>query len=1499
MVSREAFSASFLQLLEEAAPQVFTAEYMAAGAQHRFLDFFEVYAGRGRLSSAVQEAPLPKLDMFWEGCAIARRVAASQGNVGQCRLRRPIRARLVVLFLDSSGLWEMWARWIRYPLGPAVGNGPMAPPAAVIHDGEIWEILGQKPEKAEKKTKKKEKKNKKGPIFCHVPTAGIRALAGQSSNSESPESSTETGEGQEEKQGLFRLLNKELQRSLDQNKVEDLSCQQLAYTLCGVATCVVASDLVAVGGESESLLCDNLKRCKRQKDKDAENSSLRKVKAAQTLWRKRLNQVLVLFTGKSQAQIKITSCKTLDDINTLYKSLAKKHARKEGINKHDMNRCYDELLSRLHQDRDVQRVQFLQLSRLNGPNGGLAGMPSPLMWNPWFPWHMFPPAVPPMGSMPMTAEWMPPPSMMRPPMPMPGGWMGANAGAYRPATQRGPMPGPSPGTMPGTTPGPMGGPPVVSQEVPSSDDEGDKPSAAHPASGKPEDVTTPEAAELKESDGKPADSKPLVPEASDVACNAEKEKTAAVPQGTEPKMKPTPKVIAARKPPPGPPPGKEEKEEKDAKASMPSEPSEPSDKSKREIEKEQYGCKRARGGQYSREAGYYYSQNDTGYEYTNSDYNYDDGAWQEAENDLKQLAAGKGQKSKDEEPPGSIISPGTPARARKRRCKRSPRAATASTLKPRRLFAEPANTGSTEGPGDQEEDDDDDDDKFACLSGDDNEDPDLFNGGFKLSPLKKSARKPKQRASGKRKRAASKDCLQESSEAEEPEAIEKDDSANAGTKEPDEDPPAQDPRSKFEMGLLELLLVGMNPTDSDQCMSLLLCEDITTLREAVELFSDVIQSLGKQARDCAQNLTLKARKALAKWPAILKEHDEQLLAMENAGDEKNKGLQLALWSTRQDMASMKTWLRSKLQEHQKLETEAEKLKHKEQFQKKLAFVDEKITRDLPIVHDQRLSMPDWEAGQDILDSCRQAAAAAGLPLRPRLVVREKAAMPSDEQIVEWVPRSEEEPSSTANAVRTDYTPTTSRFLQTTTGHTGVFDVLQVQGDLSSDGYKLFFRASSIWKMFQRKQSFTNWRDNLTCELAEAWRVNLDLHIIRKLGYRGKQAVCVLQIRSCSENLQKASLKSLETLLGNGCPADMKLALLPRSDACTLTCVGHDVDLQSWETFLQWQKFKLASSAQQNFNAGRDLAECFLESNEVTQEMAKLPVKGMAFLCDASPKGRMDVWQPVIGIGPHAIAWTVQRLGDLLPVTASAEVKEQELQSLADKMLQQEASAASKMPRTIGRLKQDRLASREHMRAVLHSLELLDLELAPLPFSLRAADPEKHETREMYGSRAFIFNHESGLAEWVCTPDLDDETKSGVRVTLHPDEGGPLFCAWQFLSALGLPVGFSRDETQLVCKKLGSRRRALSLLRVNAKLLQEQAQAADTFSSVPERHTWGEARPGSKWHVLLSWQDVLLILFPGCQMLTSWLMKAKKSPWATHAVGNTWMAACRRYLQIVP
>ena len=118
------------------------------------------------------------------------------------------------------------------------------------------------------------------------------------------------------------------------------------------------------------------------------------------------------------------------------------------------------------------------------------------------------------------------------------------------------------------------------------------------------------------------------------------------------------------------------------------------------------------------------------------------------------------------------------------------------------------------------------------------------------------------------------------------------------------------------------------------------------------------------------------------------------------------------------------------------------------------------------------------------------------------------------------------------------------------------------------------------------------------------------HVFKRSGtHHHGEATCVLQIRSCSESMQKASLQSLETLLANACPRDMELKLLPNIAACCsagslcfgacqsrmlpvsrgspqgkLKCLGHDVDLASWETFLKFvdwlprpDNFQLAGS----------------------------------------------------------------------------------------------------------------------------------------------------------------------------------------------------------------------------------------------------------------------------------------------------------------------------------
>ena len=153
-------------------------------------------------------------------------------------------------------------------------------------------------------------------------------------------------------------------------------------------------------------------------------------------------------------------------------------------------------------------------------------------------------------------------------------------------------------------------------------------------------------------------------------------------------------------------------------------------------------------------------------------------------------------------------------------------------------------TGSDRGAG-EEDDDNDDDDKFAGLSEADGEDGDLFTGRFKQSPAKKaSARKPKQ--SGKRKRALARECPHESSDNEEPDHSKEKDpeqeafSGNGGIKDRAETSKPEDLKSKFEPGLLELLLPGMNSLLGCSCESGVLAPSASFYRPR---FQDRFRSL--------------------------------------------------------------------------------------------------------------------------------------------------------------------------------------------------------------------------------------------------------------------------------------------------------------------------------------------------------------------------------------------------------------------------------------------------------------------------------------------------------------------------------------------------------------------------------------------------------------------------------------------------------------------------------
>ena len=60
--------------------------------------------------------------------------------------------------------------------------------------------------------------------------------------------------------------------------------------------------------------------------------------------------------------------------------------------------------------------------------------------------------------------------------------------------------------------------------------------------------------------------------------------------------------------------------------------------------------------------------------------------------------------------------------------------------------------------------------------------------------------------------------------------------------------------------------------------------------------------------------------------------------------------------------------------------------------------------------------------------------------------------------------------------------------------------------------------------------------------------------------------------------------------------------------------------------------------------------------------------------------------------------------------------------------------------------------------------------------------------------SFIINTQTKEARW------DTPTTSNIdhtRLVLCPDEGSPLFSAWQFLTYNNAAVGFNRDESQPV------------------------------------------------------------------------------------------------------
>ena len=115
------------------------------------------------------------------------------------------------------------------------------------------------------------------------------------------------------------------------------------------------------------------------------------------------------------------------------------------------------------------------------------------------------------------------------------------------------------------------------------------------------------------------------------------------------------------------------------------------------------------------------------------------------------------------------------------------------------------------------------------------------------------------------------------------------------------------------------------------------------------------------------------------------------------------------------------------------------------------------------------------------------------------------------------------------------------------------------------------------------------------------------------------------------------------------------------------------------------------------------------------------------------------------------------------------------------------------PKALNNLKEDRLSAKQELKAVANVLSHIGLSLDQLwPSSpCCPADPHTEERRlHAVGDeiKGFVVNRETGNSRWdTHVPD------DSLRLIFCPDQGGPLFSAYQFLAYHNAKVGFVRDE----------------------------------------------------------------------------------------------------------